>query len=930
MGPAELATSDAKKISTASLSFLDKENGDLESPANKGFVKKALYEIAGEGELNGVTDKSGNPATNGYTRVKNAMFAKAYQDENLLQQFTESNEMPIKNVFTAMQNAALFIVRYNNAVKDGAAFEYPISQVIVQAAKTIMQARALARKSGSKVSDYIESNSLFPQEYQWFTNEIALMMDEFKFKPKAMGAYLTRIVRNAQLLGNPQNYTIFDVPTPTLKELVTASKGGIELDAANEKSEEPVPVGKTGPVGTSSTSTGSGKVLEGRIQEEGTGTQESVGESDETAETNQNDDGQANTSNQTEQATTVEGTRRKAQDNLEEELSETAKKYSDAVDSLQRRYDKNKDSYNPIHNKLLKLIDDVKRSKGLNKSDKKAVLDKANRLAADMKADNVERAVKVFDDAINNTVNDVNSGKLDLTKGLAKLKQIEKDATIARHAPMAAKVVKVNNSLTDDAVKMIQKRVDDATGRLNSSEGSNEDVNSTTAGMVTRTGEGDSENALGQGSIQGKTAARRSGQDIRPAGTESKEQYMGGNDVPDGSTATSGTSGDSRVQAQESADSTGSTGNTELSRSVRAGLKRVPDDEQIGNDKLVRTIEERPKHEIKPRQDEKELTAEQKERQEHIKSIRDEVPVLLPEQAEDVAIAEDRYKNGGKGMLFTNGTGTGKTFTGLGVIKRMINRGKKNVLVVAPNNGILKQWEDAAQKFFGLTIHRLKNRKDGGKGIATTTYANFRKNHAVSGTNWDLVVVDESHYLMQNEQSYHTASLDELRASTGHEDGFYRYHEDRHPELMNKLENISGKISSLDNMVRKAKRDGANTSTLEKRLATLTDKRKNIAETLEEFKAQDKIEYGNKNQSSVLFLSATPFSYIQNLDYANGYLFNYSDYGEGTKGGYNDHTGRDEFYIQNFGYKRDNQAFYKQFCPLNLFFGCSYRAGGQK
>lgn len=198
--------------------------------------------------MNGVTDKSGNPATNGYTRVKNAMFAKAYQDENLLQQFTESNEMPIKNVFTAMQNAALFIVRYNNAVKDGAAFEYPISQVIVQAAKTIMQARALARKSGSKVSDYIESNSLFPQEYQWFTNEIALMMDEFKFKPKAMGAYLTRIVRNAQLLGNPQNYTIFDVPTPTLKELVTASKGGIELDAANEKSEEPVPVGKPDPL----------------------------------------------------------------------------------------------------------------------------------------------------------------------------------------------------------------------------------------------------------------------------------------------------------------------------------------------------------------------------------------------------------------------------------------------------------------------------------------------------------------------------------------------------------------------------------------------------------------------------------------------------------------------------------------------------------
>ena len=41
-------------------------------------------------------------------------------------------------------------------------------------------------------------------------------------------------------------------------------------------------------------------------------------------------------------------------------------------------------------------------------------------------------------------------------------------------------------------------------------------------------------------------------------------------------------------------------------------------------------------------------------------NVAEMLPQLFPEQQEDVTFAEKRFASGGKGYLFTNGTGTGK------------------------------------------------------------------------------------------------------------------------------------------------------------------------------------------------------------------------------------------------------------------------------
>lgn len=436
-------------------------------------------------------------------------------------------------------------------------------------------------------------------------------------------------------------------------------------------------------------------------------------------------------------------------------------------------------------------------------------------------------------------------------------------------------------------------------------KGANDNVNSNVPELVARSGEWASENAVGESRIQGRTAVRGSRQDTAPAGKEPQKQGMGHDSLSSGSTATGRTTGNRRVQTQESKDSTGSTGSTELPGSVRAGLERVPDDDQRRPDELVRAAQNRPQHEDPVNK----VQEEQKDK--HLDEIKKALPMLLPQQAEDVCIAENRFKDH-SGMMFTNGTGTGKTYTGLGVVKRFADAGKKNILIIAPSDGILKQWEEAATKDFGITLTRLDSTKDAGKGAVTATYANVGANQALVNRDFDLVITDESHNLMGSESAKPTDALQLVRAVTGHEDGFQRYHHDKHPEISSKLDELHEEIKKLrkrDSQNGKAYNETHDPSLADEsreirnQIEKLEEERSKWHKKLETFKDADEKAFAEKQPSKVLFLSATPFQYVADLDYANGYLFNYSDYGPMDEQGYNRANGRETFYMENFGYK---------------------------
>lgn len=249
--------------------------------------------------------------------------------------------------------------------------------------------------------------------------------------------------------------------------------------------------------------------------------------------------------------------------------------------------------------------------------------------------------------------------------------------------------------------------------------------------------------------------------------------------------------------------------------------------------------------------------------------------MLLHEQADDVKFAEDRFaKANGHGVMFTNGTGTGKTFSGLGIIKRLERQGKTNILIVTPQANVLNAWIKSG-KHFQLNISSLKNTQDAGKGVVVTTYANFGQNTDLVNRQWDAVVFDEAHYLNSNQTGEATNAQGVMRAITLHPGGAWRRAAMLHPELLEEFKTTEGAAQEV---------------------AARKWREANDAVREEVAAAQS-----NGQRSKVVFLSATPFAYDKNIDYAEGYLFDYGP--EDTSGGYNSGSAHDRFFMRHFGYR---------------------------
>ena len=196
------------------------------------------------------------------------------------------------------------------------------------------------------------------------------------------------------------------------------------------------------------------------------------------------------------------------------------------------------------------------------------------------------------------------------------------------------------------------------------------------AGRSERSGEGANQDVVGRPDETGRSSEGVSGTG-RQIG-ESGSAPVGESGVRGGSATARGEAGNRGVQSKEPGLRDDRAGNTELSGSVvdsYEGHSASALERGAENPSAI-APEERREHESDTLKQNTETTkAGPRE-----KSIERDLPMLLPEQRGDVAFCENRLlDNGGAGVMLTNGTGTGKTYSGLGLAKRFYDDGKKNI-----------------------------------------------------------------------------------------------------------------------------------------------------------------------------------------------------------------------------------------------------------
>jgi ATP:corrinoid adenosyltransferase len=400
-------------------------------------------------------------------------------------------------------------------------------------------------------------------------------------------------------------------------------------------------------------------------------------------------------------------------------------------------------------------------------------------------------------------------------------------------------------------------------------------------------GTGQPQDVVGKKSVpdeRGRTD-RTGGQGVRGTG----EQGRGAGSDPGVSgraASADGARGDSRVR-EEASGTAGRPAGSELGERGDTpgdgGLAVEP----VGDVAVERAVERSAERVVA-----KEPAKSGEQKKGDLENISRQLPTLLQGQHQDVAFAEQRFEKGA-GVMFTNGTGTGKTGSGLGIVQRLVRAGKDNILIAVPADSIAKAWISFAEKYLGLKVSQLKNTKDAGQGVVVTTHANMGMNNALASRDWDLIVMDEAHKSMSSENANLTRTLQSLRALALHRDGYYDLAKMRYPEAYAAAMDKDNQWRDSDPQ---SKKDRA--LAIKKRWDDL------VAEVKTEVQAAQgtvkSVLDGDGGRPGVVFLSATPFAYATNVDYAEGFLF---DYPQTESKGYNQPNGQQSFMIQHFGYR---------------------------
>lgn len=325
------------------------------------------------------------------------------------------------------------------------------------------------------------------------------------------------------------------------------------------------------------------------------------------------------------------------------------------------------------------------------------------------------------------------------------------------------------------------------------------------------------------------------------------------------------------------------------------------------------------------------------------KNIEETLPFLLPQQQDDVLKAEtqffdeshkDKAHASGKGYMFTNGTGTGKTYTGLGIIKRMVKQGKGRILIITPSQQKVKDWINDGKNLC-LDIRDLDDwanergstaTNEKGDGVVITTFANFGTNKRLLEDQFDAIVYDESHRIMENKNATETArSRQHYMLSNRNESYALMRLEEINPDCM-KMRGLAedfedARKKEVERIQAEYRKEHPSENEKEMRFNTskslpkdihsfsISDKAKfpELGKIYEDYiKARDyyinnvkpKLEKQAKesvDKTKVVFLSATPFNTRENIEYAEGYLFSYPERNDMGQ------SGKTQFFLEHFG-----------------------------
>ena len=244
LGGAEQAKADADRLKLSTLEqFVDNGTGEFMNPSNREFRRAAASDVFSDAEGNSVFNEKGDLSPTGAFRIRNAIFAKAYNDNYLLTQLSEATDNNSKNIMNAMIAAAPEVAKVNEGIKNGTLYpDYDISDVITKTAKTIMS----LRNEGKPLSFHLQETDLFSQGESEAERLVLEFIERNKFKSRTIADMYKGACDRIFAVGSPKQSKLFDskeAPRINLENIISNAIQEVEhgqslFDTTEEKPAE--------------------------------------------------------------------------------------------------------------------------------------------------------------------------------------------------------------------------------------------------------------------------------------------------------------------------------------------------------------------------------------------------------------------------------------------------------------------------------------------------------------------------------------------------------------------------------------------------------------------------------------------------------------------------------------------------------------------
>jgi hypothetical protein len=244
LGGAEQAKADADRLKLSTLEqFVDNGTGEFMNPSNREFRRAAASDVFSDAEGNSVFNEKGDLSPTGAFRIRNAIFAKAYNDNYLLTQLSEATDNNSKNIMNAMIAAAPEVAKVNEGIKNGTLYpDYDISDVITKTAKTIMS----LRNEGKPLSFHLQETDLFSQGESEAERLVLEFIERNKFKSRTIADVYKGACDRIFAIGSPKQSKLFDskeAPRISLENIISNAIQEVEhgqslFDTTEEKPAE--------------------------------------------------------------------------------------------------------------------------------------------------------------------------------------------------------------------------------------------------------------------------------------------------------------------------------------------------------------------------------------------------------------------------------------------------------------------------------------------------------------------------------------------------------------------------------------------------------------------------------------------------------------------------------------------------------------------